>query len=71
MTKQSNYYRDTPVGQQMAVFLNQRTKVRHATPLFPRSFLSLLGICKSGRGQQMTGKGDDKDSSSHRRVAHI
>jgi len=71
MTKQSNYYRDTPVGQQMAVFLNQRNKVRHATPLFPRSFLSLLGICKARRDKQKTSDCDNKDSSTHRRVAHI
>jgi len=59
MKSTSNYYRNTPVGQQINVFLKDRAALRRSIPLFPASLRELFGRSRD----KASGKKDSGDSN--------
>ncbi|NYT77010.1 hypothetical protein H0A71_08410 [Alcaligenaceae bacterium] len=71
MNKTSNYYRDTPVGQQLGVFYEDRATLRRTISLFP-SLSAMFGNAKSRAQAAKSAKAkvDRGHHSGHHTVHH-
>jgi|GEM_PF-3448203 len=68
MKSTSNYYRNTPVGQQINVFLKDRAALRRSVPLFPASLRELFGR-SHGKASAHKDSSDSNDGGP-RHVVH-